>query len=583
MLAEVTSEYISSMLSFVTNTYCNVVFGEQAYKKLCPNDTCTASAQSKVRMITDMIRSYGSEFECLSLEGLPDDPSLPALGEAIRDSGRINDLSLFGDCDKNKATNPAIARMISAALGGAIKSLDVDMVGFGREEATVFAEALGNARELTKVSLFSLTIDAAALEVVCSGLHRVPRLETLDLSYVSVGSKTFADNFPPHLTEFSIRGSREGTMDGKVLASAIAKHGPQLKSVVIGCKAIDEPGIAAIADAILVRAGRGPTALRSLNLDQCDLTCCDHVAKLVERSPDLKKLSLYSNNIGKAAGIQLGKSLPRCAKILRDLDLAGCSIGDEGVAAICSALCGSKSLRFLRLRENHVAAAGAGEIAEKLLPNPCAMENLVLGQNDIDEAGAEKLAQGLGQNGSLRFLDVSVNPIGAKGAMAVIDSLCGPAMILSVGMHNTNMGDPGAVALARLISRSGIRHIWAAQNGISIVGLRAIAAAVAATKGYCSIVELDLQNNQAMGKEGAEAVAEILAGSGKALESLEIRGIKLGDEGASLLAERIRKIDWTGRTMKIVLRKTDCGGKGKDELISLRKSCGTDYLRMVIK
>ncbi len=572
------SEWLCSLVSFATNNDCRISLDQSEYLPGCPFGTAIASGLSRIDVITDMIRTYGAEFEGLVLTGIPDGPNLPALGEAIRASGTITAISVSGETVEIPVPKPGIARMISAAAGGMVRNMHIGDVVFSKGEAAVFAEALNQAQDLTKISFLACLIDAAAFEIICVGLCRLPRLELLELSRMQIDYKTFANNFPPHLTTLKICWLESGLTGVSLLSPVIAKRGPQLKSLSIQFSQLGDAEVAIMADGILARAGKGPTALRELDLSLCGLRRCVHVFRLVERSPNLEKLNMYGNEIGKIGGRILGTSLAAPARWLRELNLSGCMIGSEGTAAICSSLSRrGTALRSLRLSENHIGSAGVIAIAQQLLPDPSKIECLSLADNGIDVAGARALAKGLTRNSSLRKLNVSYNRLDAESAMEVINGL------LHLPMKRLCMGAIGifgiqtAEALANfIVSHSeSLELLRAGYNKLDGDCVKAILGAV--TKSH-SMRKLYLNHN---GPIEAGLVAEVVVKC-RSLRILNIWGAELGDEGAKVLADAMIQCG-KERDLNVCLKESDCGSeKGKEELAAVRKRLGIWGPRTVI-
>ena len=104
---------------------------------------------------------------------------------------------------------------------------------------------------------------------------------------------------------------------------------------------------------------------------------------------------------------------------LRDLDLSRTSLGNVGALALVPMLKVSRSLRILRLGWNALGDVGAAGLAQALQREGSAVEELILRQNWIGDAGAGHLAAAMSGSASLASLDLAHNCFGAAGRAAL--------------------------------------------------------------------------------------------------------------------------------------------------------------------
>ncbi|XP_076836023.1 ribonuclease inhibitor-like [Brachyhypopomus gauderio] len=150
--------------------------------------------------------------------------------------------------------------------------------------------------------------------------------------------------------------------------------------------------------------------------DGCAALC---LALRSNPSSHLKELNLDYNKPGDSGVKQLSALLedPHCT--LEKLELYSCSIPEEGCAALCSALRSNPSshLRELNLKYNKLGNSGVKQLSALLEDPHCALQKLILFNCSIREEGCAALFSALRSNPSshLRELNLNYNEIGDSG------------------------------------------------------------------------------------------------------------------------------------------------------------------------
>mmetsp|Transcript_16796 Transcript_16796/g.40946 ORF Transcript_16796/g.40946 Transcript_16796/m.40946 type:complete len:320 (-) Transcript_16796:14-973(-) len=116
------------------------------------------------------------------------------------------------------------------------------------------------------------------------------------------------------------------------------------------------------------------------------------ISQIVQRSPELKYLYVSNNNFGNSGVAHLAQAASR------QLDV--CHIGDNKI--------------------DHV---GAQVVADVLLGEESVLGTLVLDGNNLGDAGATIIAEGLKRNKNLTKLDLRNNRIGKAGMLALLEVL----------------------------------------------------------------------------------------------------------------------------------------------------------------
>jgi uncharacterized protein (TIGR02996 family) len=223
----------------------------------------------------------------------------------------------------------------------------------------------------------------------------------------------------------------------------------------------------------------------------------------------IEVLDLSKNAIG-AAGVQAIAKAPRMRQLQR-LELDTCEIEVLGLLELVRSPIWD-TLRWLDLSRNPLGIAGARVLVEA--PKPQQLHTLLLADADFDDAAGNALGK-VAWLGSLAQLDLSGNPLGRGGAALrnLEPEGLGKLTLAAIGMERTE-----AAAIARFWPR---------------------------------VVHLDLGGN-AFGDAGLERFATMKEAS--ALQTLSLRDCKLGDDGLELLAARgrcprLRGLDLAGNAL----------------------------------
>lgn len=244
----------------------------------------------------------------------------------------------------------------------------------------------------------------------------------------------------------------------------------------------------------------------------------------------LASLRLDGTALGRAGGEQLATALP-ALPALTSLDVSECELGDEGTAAIASAL--GPVTRVLALRSNAIGDRGADALAACLRGMP--VEVLELDHNDVTGEGASGLADALAHAPhTVRVLKLLGNPLEPYGGDRLGVSLHMLLDLEELDVRACNLGDAGFAPLAaKLPALPRLRALRAASNGL---GNRSAASLAEALGGCTALTHVSLSMGT-INEEGARVLAEALPGT--AVRELELRGHALADEGLEALAEWI--------------------------------------------
>ena len=229
-----------------------------------------------------------------------------------------------------------------------------------------------------------------------------------DDSWISLGS--FLGN-NHNLSHLEFQGIAIGHEDTQNLASALDRmNHHSLKGLTMENTEIGDEGLAEIA-----------TALRL--------------------HPQLEKLQLYDNDLGRDGCIALGNSLsswPHSNK-LETLHIGSNAIDDEGLQALVSDMMNCRSLKALDLMYNQsITADGLRSLSPLLQSENNSLETLYLYGINFGDDGAVALAEGLRGNKSLNQLWFCPSEAGitAVGWSAFSKLLCDTSTINNTYLSN---------------------------------------------------------------------------------------------------------------------------------------------------
>ena len=138
---------------------------------------------------------------------------------------------------------------------------------------------------------------------------------------------------------------------------------------------------------------------------------------------------------------------------LEVLEITGHEIGDEGAAALASALQAKAGgrLRVLDLSLNSITNQGATAIAAAIGALP-ALERLNLEHNWVGTDGSTALAHALKAGASLRWLNLAGNNVGERGGVALAEALRTNTNLRVLNLYSNSLGTAGAVAFASVVA-----------------------------------------------------------------------------------------------------------------------------------
>ncbi len=416
-------------------------------------------------------------------------------------------------------------------------------------------------RDLTVSLRGGYTCRAKSLVAMVAKLQALKSLylNGVNLSDEDTGTLFEALKALPLLASLAIFPSRLGAHMCRPIGNLVALG--RLQKLDLGFNRLGDEGISAMVDAIFAD-GRNRCELRELHLSNNEIGSSggEKIADLVARSPRLRELDLSANPVGEAiVAVRLVSSLKLSAHVMERLDVSNCILETRGVRAVLNGLHAFLELKALTIGFNDAKSLDAQAITAFLLSSGGRkLTELSLHMSNITEACALELAGAFAKTYSLRSITMDLNPLGPRGAAAIIDALATVSTLPmdTISFLNCEMEDAGASAVGRLISRRGCNYAYLSSNEIHLAGAKAIADSVAAT---CTTIEYLLLAQNSIGDEGVRYfLDEITRHRSRTVRRLNISGAGIGAEGA-MAAKRVVEAD--GLLTQLVVSR--CGGDGK--------------------
>ncbi|XP_032494857.1 ribonuclease inhibitor isoform X3 [Phocoena sinus] len=253
--------------------------------------------------------------------------------------------------------------------------------------------------------------------------------------------------------------------------AAVLRATRDLKELVVSNNDMGEAGIRELCRGLADSACQ----LETLKLENCGLTPanCKDLCGIVASQASLNELDLGSNPLGDAGIAELCPGLLSPGSQLKTLWLWECDITASGCRDLCRILQAKETLKELSLAGNSLGDESARLLCDSLLQPGCQLESLWVKSCNLTAACCPHFGSMLTQNKRLLELQLSSNQLGDSGVQALCQALGQPGTTLRVlwlGDCDVTDGACGGLASLLLTSRS-LRELDLSNNGLGDPGV----------------------------------------------------------------------------------------------------------------
>ncbi len=438
----------------------------------------------------------GAEIPHLTLEEeLPVDTATQLGGAINCPTSMIHALSLGCRHGTQDQSAEELLRTLSVAASAALEQLSINQLCIYHKYKIPLCYSFDKLTALRSLTISAHGAYGFPIHLLAPGIGKLKSLESFDVSFI-LFSDTDARKLVDELRNLPLMsdlGICEAAIGGRTAGSvgSLVALG-RIRGLRLSGNHLTEEEISEMVDSAFA-SRRSWYELEQLDLSNNYIGTSggQGVANLVARSPRLRTLNLSHS----AVDATFDFDQPGLSRSLEELDVTDCELSVRGVEALLHTLRGFAAMRVLRIGEN-----STGDLAREVAgflesPGGNRLIELQIRKSYIQEDEVAEFARAFAKAYTLQNVDMSENILGPHGATALIDALttASPVPMTAVNFSLCGIGDPGACAAGRLISRRGCRVLHLGGNDIHAAGAKAVADSVFASA--CTIDVLDLSHN----------------------------------------------------------------------------------------
>ncbi|XP_069807252.1 NACHT, LRR and PYD domains-containing protein 12-like [Dendropsophus ebraccatus] len=313
-------------------------------------------------------------------------------------------------------------------------------------------------RNLQSLSLYGNTLPETSCTHLASVIRNNPSLKVLNLSGNRLSGPHFSDLMDAlsspdcRIKELHVGSNALPETSCTQLASGI-RNNRSLKILVLHNNYLSGPHFSDLMDALSSPDCR----IEELLLDGNGLknTSCTQMASMIRKNQSLKRLELSSNNLSGPHFSDLMDALssPDCR--MEELLLGSNNLPDTSCPQLASGIRNNQSLRKLDLSGNRLSGPHFSDLMDALSSPDCRIEELLLAMNDLRDTSCTQLASGIRNNQSLKRLDLSSNNLSGPHFSDLMDALSSPACrIEELHLGNNNLQDTSCIQMSMVIGQN---------------------------------------------------------------------------------------------------------------------------------
>jgi len=284
--------------------------------------------------------------------------------------------------------------------------------------------------------------------------------------------------------------------------------------------------------------------------------------------PDLQSLNLSENWLDGSDGPSSITDAMRHGAFthLTELQMNRCSLEPEGMVGFFDAMT-LPQLSFLSLMDNHLGVTGVaafcGAVRRGAAPG---LKALCLTHVGMTSHGASQLAGVFAKLRDLKYCEISMNPIGDEGFVALVKAWRGSTA-------NNNDGE-GIVA-------QYMTQLRCAECDISTRGLQALAFACSQQPSFLPKLEVLALGGNAGSDVAYGTLLRALLNPGRPLQSINLVGGCVGDAAMSILGNGIMNRGGGKGLRELKLAGNRITSEGTSRLINVLRGGGLPDLRLL--
>lgn len=225
---------------------------------------------------------------------------------------------------------------------------------------------------------------------------------------------------------------------------------------------------------------------------------------------------------------------------LRSLALPGNGIDTGLLKALCAGLVKNTTLALLDLSHNAIDDDGAVALGTLLMKRDLAVTTLLLGDNQVRQAGARAIGRALSVNTVLVTLSLKMNRLTDAGGQCIIEGLRTNKTLESLDVSTNEIGPETARTFADILRwNTTLRVVLASGNAFQAEGGRLL---LAAAEAGASLLEMDVRHS-GLDPRDEEALAGVWQRrlNARHMEQVEAVEGRMRQDIQRLVAEKVRR------------------------------------------